>query len=484
MAGRSSGSSEWRSRGLNGDLMRSEVGASSKCTANHPSDGAAVDVWNPEQTVNRWILEFNFHCALQAFRDDKTKEFCAILDVIAESDPLPLESILTILGQMRTEFSLDEDLFQEVRGAVVEQAVVESVKNNCFREASKILDQQLDKDTGNQKLLSAIIKEKNSSHPDLDLFSYSILKKRMLCFAENLIGNSEPFLLLSAKKSISNFGGIPNEEVRMVCNEAADQNVQASDGNKCLPSSKDECCVCSSRLDAHPDLPYSLAALQTAFCVLHKSAADPVTLFKKMDILDFKLRENSETQCSMRSKKQNLKAKTIQQCENPSANCIQAVSRFIIDPDSQDEVECPDVISDGRKNNHNGRKSPSTSCNDNGPLKEMANQETSLKVKRRKLFNHPGIVEKKEDWSDEEFLFDIPQNMPFQNGRTSPTESYVSNSSKRQKWTVEESEWIKQGVQRFGAGNWQKILKAYPFCDRTSVMIKDRWRTMQKLGLI
>ncbi|XP_069757394.1 telomeric repeat binding factor a isoform X4 [Narcine bancroftii] len=464
MAGRSSGSSEWRSRGLNGDLMRSEVGASSKCTANHPSDGAAVDVWNPEQTVNRWILEFNFHCALQAFRDDKTKEFCAILDVIAavlnrpyidteeigkklltiqflsrfESDPLPLESILTILGQMRTEFSLDEDLFQEVRGAVVEQAVVESVKNNCFREASKILDQQLDKDTGNQ----------------------------------------------SAKKSISNFGGIPNEEVRMVCNEAADQNVQASDGNKCLPSSKDECCVCSSRLDAHPDLPYSLAALQTAFCVLHKSAADPVTLFKKMDILDFKLRENSETQCSMRSKKQNLKAKTIQQCENPSANCIQAVSRFIIDPDSQDEVECPDVISDGRKNNHNGRKSPSTSCNDNGPLKEMANQETSLKVKRRKLFNHPGIVEKKEDWSDEEFLFDIPQNMPFQNGRTSPTESYVSNSSKRQKWTVEESEWIKQGVQRFGAGNWQKILKAYPFCDRTSVMIKDRWRTMQKLGLI
>ncbi|XP_051884194.1 telomeric repeat binding factor a [Pristis pectinata] len=346
-----------------------------------------------------------------------------------------------------------------------------------------MLERHCNKDTIDQKLLSTIIKEKNSSHPDLDLLTYSNLKRRMFCFAESLIGNSEPFLLLSAKKSTSSTAEAQNEEVRLVCNQEANQNMQASGGNKCLSSPENKCSVCSNRVEAQPGLPCSLTALQTAFCVLHKSSVDPVALFKKMDMLDFELCENSETQCKTRSTKQKTEAKAIQQCKKPSANCIQAVSRFIIDPDSQDEVESVNTIPDGGKKIQNDRESPIKPCNGNGTSKEIANQETSPKVKRRKYFNHPDLVENKEDWSDEEFLFDVPPKISVQNGRTSPTESNFSCSSKRQKWTVEESEWIKQGVQKFGAGNWLKILKHYPFCYRTSVMIKDRWRTMQKLGM-
>ncbi|KAL0194669.1 hypothetical protein M9458_008241, partial [Cirrhinus mrigala] len=50
-------------------------------------------------------------------------------------------------------------------------------------------------------------------------------------------------------------------------------------------------------------------------------------------------------------------------------------------------------------------------------------------------------------------------------------------------WTTQESEWLKEGVRRFGAGHWEKIRSAFPFTGRTAVNLKDRWRTMLKLRL-
>ncbi|NWT82474.1 TERF2 factor, partial [Lanius ludovicianus] len=53
-----------------------------------------------------------------------------------------------------------------------------------------------------------------------------------------------------------------------------------------------------------------------------------------------------------------------------------------------------------------------------------------------------------------------------------------------QKWTLQESEWIKEGVKKYGEGRWKAICLKYPFQNRTPVMIKDRWRTMKKLGML
>ncbi|KAM9235877.1 telomeric repeat-binding factor 1 [Leptosomus discolor] len=52
---------------------------------------------------------------------------------------------------------------------------------------------------------------------------------------------------------------------------------------------------------------------------------------------------------------------------------------------------------------------------------------------------------------------------------------------KRQRWTYKEDLELKSGVREFGVGNWAKILVRGNFNNRTSVMLKDRWRTLCRI---
>jgi hypothetical protein len=58
----------------------------------------------------------------------------------------------------------------------------------------------------------------------------------------------------------------------------------------------------------------------------------------------------------------------------------------------------------------------------------------------------------------------------------------IKRESKRMKFTDSEDAAIRNGVDRFGVGRWADIKSYYDtdLADRTSVQIKDRWRTLNK----
>ena len=60
----------------------------------------------------------------------------------------------------------------------------------------------------------------------------------------------------------------------------------------------------------------------------------------------------------------------------------------------------------------------------------------------------------------------------------------LPRKQQRHSWSIQETEWLRRGVEVFGEGNWSIIVKNYPFAGRTSVHLKDRWRTLQKQNFI
>ncbi|NWJ08672.1 TERF2 factor, partial [Crypturellus undulatus] len=209
---------------------------------------------------------------------------------------------------------------------------------------------------------------------------------------------------------------------------------------------------------------YGISVLREAFKILSDSQ-DSDALFTKLDETDISFPKQLSPSVSHRTKRR--KEVENQECEISEpleivhkGKRLLTISKLVMEQDSQcsELSESPDssqepVVSSASRPAQKSHDQPAST--------------KSLKLSKAR-WNSSSAEQGKDVWSEEEDLFaDAGENrIPMA------------------KWTIQESEWIKEGVKKFGEGRWKSICQKYPFQNRTAVMIKDRWRTMKKLGIL
>ncbi|XP_074170769.1 telomeric repeat-binding factor 2 isoform X2 [Rhinolophus sinicus] len=448
-----------------------------------------------EEAVNRWVLKFYFHEALRAFRSSRYGDFRQIRDIMQallvrplgkehtvsrllrvmqclsrieegenldcsfdmEAELTPLESAINVLEMIKTEFTLTEAVVESSRKLVKEAAVIICIKNKEFEKASKILKKHMPKDPTTQKLrndLLNIIREKNLAHPVIQNFSYEIFQQKMLRFLESHLDDAEPYLLTMAKKALKS-------------ESAASTTVK--EDKQPAPEPVEKPPREPARQLQNTPTTIGIRTLKAAFKTLSGSQ-DSEAVFSKLDQKDLVLPNQaflpSPALKNKRPRKDENGSSAPPEGEGGSElqpkNKRMTISRLVLEEDSQSSEANPGLDS--------SQDVIPASLAKPSVLNHPLPGEKKPKVLKGKWNNSNG-VEERETWVEEDELFQVPDG------------ESTSSVTKKQKWTVEESEWVKAGVQKFGEGNWVAISKNYPFVNRTAVMIKDRWRTMKRLGM-
>ncbi|OBS67289.1 hypothetical protein A6R68_04182, partial [Neotoma lepida] len=479
-----------------------------------------------EEAVNRWVLKFYFHEALRAFRSSRYGDFRQIRDIMQgegrpgaagrrkvcgcmpwgpglaeptmssfpallvrplgkehtvsrllrvmqclsrieegenldcsfdmEAELTPLESAINVLEMIKTEFTLTEAVVESSRKLVKKavrhcfNAVIICIKNKEFEKASKILKKYMSKDPTTQKLrtdLLNIIREKNLAHPVIQNFSYETFQQKMLRFLESHLDDTEPYLLTMAKKALKSESAASSagKEEKQPVLEPVEKPLREP-----------------SRQPRNTPTTIGIRTLKAAFKAL-STAQDSEAAFAKLDQKDLVLPNlaspSSPTHKNKRPRKDENENSAPAEGEGGSElqpkNNRMTISRLVLEEDSQITEPSPGLNS--------SPEAMSASPSKPRALNQPLTGEKNPKVSKDK-WNSPNGLEEKEIWAEEDQLFEV---------RGKP----------QIKWTIEESEWVKAGVQKYGEGNWVAISKSYPFINRTAVMIKDRWRTMKKLGM-
>ncbi|XP_044516442.1 telomeric repeat-binding factor 2 isoform X4 [Gracilinanus agilis] len=449
-----------------------------------------------EEAVNRWVLKFYFHEALRAFRGGRYGDFRQIRDIMQallvrplgkehtisrllrimqclsrieegenldcsfdmEAELTPLESAINVLETIKTEFTLTEAVVESSRKLVKEAAVIICIKNKEFEKASKILKKHMSKDPTTQKLrndLLGIIRERNIMHPVIQNFSYEIFQQKMLRFLESHMDDAEPYLLTMAKRALKSESASTSSSSSSSSSEPIDKPLQ--EPMRPLPESP---------------ATFGISTLKKAFKSLSDSQ-DPDAAFTKLDQKDVILPRPVSPSAALKNKRQRQEesspSDSADNSELQPKNKRMTISRLVLEHDSQvsEQSDSPD-----------SSQETIVSSASNSTVLKLHNQplsgEKSHKIHKDK-WNSSNGLEEKDTWLEEEELFHVQAGSDGNNTSVSGT--------KKQKWTVQESEWVKAGVKKYGEGNWAAISKNFPFVNRTAVMIKDRWRTMKKLGM-
>ncbi|XP_066492899.1 telomeric repeat-binding factor 2 isoform X2 [Tiliqua scincoides] len=222
---------------------------------------------------------------------------------------------------------------------------------------------------------------------------------------------------------------------------------------------------------------HGISALREAFKSL-SDAPDPDAAFSELDETDWMCPKGSSASVSHGVKRKREEEKAKERATSLASplfrktKCLVTISRLVMGPEKA--CRCDPHA------NPVSPKEPVVAITVKPTRQKPPTRPASPRFPRlaKERLNSSMGHEEKDEWSDEDELFLVDQRSK---GRHSSSSSIAG--SRKKIWTLEESTWIKSGVQKFGEGNWKAIFKAFPFKGRTPVMIKDRWRTMKKLGL-
>ncbi|XP_037338441.2 telomeric repeat binding factor a [Pungitius pungitius] len=188
-----------------------------------------------EATVNRWIVDYYSHLALDFFKNKKYAEFCGIRDVLQsvlvrplessdgtqikirilqflsrisdgehldltfESDEslTPLESALMVLETIMQECitSLLEQDFERVCTSLKEMIVGLFIKNKEFDQANKVLKKHFPKSmVGKKAIFMGLINKKSNVHEVIEQIDFQQFMDEMFAFCQKLCPLNLPFL--------------------------------------------------------------------------------------------------------------------------------------------------------------------------------------------------------------------------------------------------------------------------------------------------
>ncbi|XP_018116053.1 telomeric repeat-binding factor 2 isoform X2 [Xenopus laevis] len=412
-----------------------------------------------ELTVNQWVFDYYFHIAVDAFRKDQHKDFQEIRDIVsdctfnADNNETPLESAVGLLDIIQKEMPLDEDLLKTNKQMVKEAAVLVCIKNQKFDQAIRILKKYIS-NYSKRKLraeLQSIIQEKNQNHPLITNFSFTSIKKMIYQLFEKHIDVTAPILLTIAKKEqklqcLSQDSQTPTTEQERTTLQLQNESPRSPQ-------------VVSSEADCV--LSFGLSVLKSKFKSLCQDE-DPDTIFTELCETDFC---SLETPNDIPPEKAGTHTHTI--LKGHRKKLVVSLKQLVKEKDSQ----CINLSENSNVSHDRAHQAVPPAPKPQKP------QITPKKRKLNPVLDRSDIVEEQDTWSEADELFKGKR----ENEKTS---NNTTTNGRKQKWTQEETEWIIQGVKKFGEGNWKDIIKKYPFQNRTSVMVKDRWRTMKKLGIV
>ncbi|XP_030138413.4 telomeric repeat-binding factor 2 isoform X5 [Taeniopygia guttata] len=454
-----------------------------------------------------------------------------------ELELTPLESAMLVLDFIREEFSVADRTMETVQKMVKEAAVVVCIRNKEFEKASDIVKKHFGKEPRNQKKRNewlAVIREKNPSHPKVKNFSYEDFQQSIFGFLKGYMDDSEPALLTLLKKTLDSehtgkgksllgtselADGLNDQAAAPEASGRAEGPAGAPEvpgraegpaGAPEVPGRAEGPARAPELAGATEDLegaasPAKRPASPTAAPEITEEASGPAAAVELMEVvtdpaatpehltaacdvlegtpepMDVAKEPAAAPELPRVPTRESQRTKRCREVENQASETSQppemphniknlfSISNLIMELDSSSSKssECPDssqehVVSSASK-----------------PAPKLP--EEPLAAQSEKSFqgrwNSSCGTEEKDSWSDEDELF--ANAVSFEKNNL----SNISNS-KKQKWTMQESEWIKEGVKKYGEGKWKSICLKYPFRNRTAVMIKDRWRTMKKLGML